>query len=141
MKHVQQSFFGARNAVLPGVIVDLPGYGFASRSNKETMHWKEMIETYLQTRPNLVGAVLVMDIRRDWSKDEELISKFVNLNGMPLVVALNKTDKLPKNSIQKRLRACTSTVSGGGNFFCISAKSKDGVDDLEEHLFKNWVNN
>src|SRR6478752_7250400 len=43
------------------VLVDMPGYGFASRSNSEVLEWHEMIETYLMSRENLVGLILVMD--------------------------------------------------------------------------------
>ena len=53
--------------------VDLPGYGFAKRSPGELEMWAQFIEEYLLNRENLVGLILVKDIRRKWSTDEQLI--------------------------------------------------------------------
>src|SRR6478752_6525097 len=66
------------------VLVDMPGYGFAARSNDEISQWHQMIEAYLMSRENLVGLVVIMDIRRDWTADEELLKKFSDERGFPL---------------------------------------------------------
>ena len=44
-------------------LVDLPGYGYASRSKAEIKKWGEMIETYLNGRQQLYQVFLLVDSR------------------------------------------------------------------------------
>src|SRR5690606_30030786 len=44
-------------------LVDLPGYGYAKVSRAERIRWGGLIETYLNTREQLVGVIQVVDIR------------------------------------------------------------------------------
>ena len=53
----------------------MPGYGYAKRSQKEILKWKNMIELYFRKRQSLVGFILVMDIRRNWTiQEDQLLS-------------------------------------------------------------------
>ena len=52
-------------------LVDLPGYGFAKVPLDVKRQWGPMMETYLSSRANLQGVVLIMDIRRI-PRDEDL---------------------------------------------------------------------
>ncbi|MGZ3746612.1 MAG: ribosome biogenesis GTP-binding protein YihA/YsxC [Pseudobdellovibrionaceae bacterium] len=122
------------------VLVDMPGYGFAARSGDEVRQWHTMIENYLSLREELVGLVLVMDSRRDWTEDEELLKAFTDSRGLPLAVILTKSDKLNRNDIQKALRkikkdAATEAV------FMTSALKKEGQASAEEYIFENWIKN
>ena len=51
--------------------VDLPGYGFAQVSKAERERWQRLVEAYLEGRETLRCAVLLQDLRRDWSEDED----------------------------------------------------------------------
>ena len=42
-------------------LVDLPGYGFARVPVNVKRSWKEMVETYLRTRPTLKAVVVILD--------------------------------------------------------------------------------
>lgn len=120
------------------VLVDMPGYGFAARSGNEMKEWHKMIETYLMTRQNLAGLLLVMDIRRSWSEDEELLKEFSERRGFPLMVVLTKSDKL---SYSQSLQAVAKIkkVSGLSAVFPVSALKKTGQDPIEEYIFQNWI--
>ena len=120
------------------VLVDMPGYGFAARSGSEMKDWHRMIETYLMTRPQLAGLLLVMDIRRDWTEDEELLKEFSERRGFPLLVVLTKADKL---SYSQSLQATAKIkkASGLSAVFPASALKKTGQDNIEEYIFENWI--
>lgn len=118
--------------------VDMPGYGFASRSGEEVKSWQTMIEDYLSLRENLVGLVLVMDINRDWDKEEAMLLDFMYTSGKPVIVILTKADKLSKGDVQKRKKSLQST-SGIQNVFTVSTVKNLGVEETEEFIFKNWV--
>ncbi len=120
------------------ILVDVPGYGFAARGRDETASWKKMMETYLDHRECLKGLVLVMDIRRDWSEDEEGLRQYADHVGVPTVVAATKSDKISKNVIKDRLKEI-SKQKRGLSIYPISTTEKKGHLDLEEFVFHEWI--
>ena len=54
-------------------LVDLPGYGYAKVSKSEKEKWKEIIETYLSNRENLLEVILIVDIRHAPSKEDVIM--------------------------------------------------------------------
>jgi GTP-binding protein len=107
-------------------LVDLPGYGYAEVSQAMREGWRPLIEAYLEQRASLAGVLLLIDVRRN-ALDEELdFVPWLAQRGTPLVVALTKADKLPKNRRVleaararkllglRREPALVSTLSGEG---------------------------
>ncbi len=120
------------------VLVDMPGYGYASRSGSEVEEWQPMIEAYLSERVCLAGLVLVMDIRRKWTKEEVVLVQFVQNYGRPVAIALTKADKITKAEIAKAL-AKHKKDSKINEIFVISNTRETGYKELEDHIYKNWV--
>jgi GTP-binding protein len=120
------------------VLVDMPGYGFATRSGSEIMEWSQMIEIYLMTRQNLGGLLLVMDIRRDWTRDEELLKGFSDMRGFPIAVVLTKADKLTRNEKLKSVNNIRKKAKLDA-VFPVSTLNKEGQDEVEQYVFDNWV--
>lgn len=120
------------------VFVDMPGYGFAARSGKEMREWHTMIENYLSLREELVGLVLVMDCRREWTEEEELLKAFTDSRGIPIAVVLTKSDKLTRNEINKAISKIKKDAATDA-VFMTSALKKDGQKVVEEYIFENWV--
>ena len=117
------------------ILVDMPGYGFAERGQDEQEDWKRMIENYLSGSPQLKCLILVMDIRRSWAIEEKQIREFSEHLGLPLLLALTKTDKLSRSQVMKRL------VEFEGNVdlkikIPVSSLKKDGIDDLKKQLYR-----
>ena len=50
--------------------VDLPGYGYAKVPDEVRKRWRPMVETYLTTRENMRGIVLLLDLRRMPSRED-----------------------------------------------------------------------
>ncbi|MCB0362095.1 MAG: ribosome biogenesis GTP-binding protein YsxC [Bdellovibrionales bacterium] len=119
-------------------IVDMPGYGFAARSGNEIRSWRKMIEKYLIERSCIAGLILIMDIRRSWAQDEEMIYSFSQALGRPLFVVLNKSDKLKKGP-QKEKRRIMSNMLGPENVFLVSSLKKKGLVEVESALFESWI--
>jgi GTP-binding protein len=120
------------------VLVDMPGYGFAARSNDEVLEWHKMIEAYLMNRENLCGLLLIMDIRRAWTEEEELLKKFSDQRGFPLAVVLTKADKMSRNQMLQAT-AKIKKISGLSAVFPVSSLKKEGQDEVEEYIFETWV--
>jgi GTP-binding protein len=118
--------------------VDMPGYGFAARSGDEIVDWTKMIETYLSIRENLRGLVLIMDSRRDWSKDEEVLKKFCNKIGLPMCVVLTKGDKCSNKEragFLKKIKASSELAT----VFMTSAQTEEGIKEVEEFIYRDWI--
>lgn len=119
-------------------IVDLPGYGFAARSNDELKMWKQMIETYVSQRRSLRGLLLVMDIRRDWEEEEQQLIDWATHNNIKTAVALNKADKMSKNQYLNMQRNLQNKIPNTP-VILVSALKKIGIIELEDFIFKNWL--
>src|SRR5204862_5882802 len=81
----------------PFFLVDLPGYGYADVSRAVRESWRPLIEAYLEHRTSLAGVLLLVDIRRNAEAEELDFVPWLAQRETPLVVALTKADKLPKN--------------------------------------------
>jgi len=112
-------------------LVDLPGYGWAKVSRKERKSWGSLIESYLERRAPLRLAVLLQDIRRDFSEDETLLLEWLAERGIPWQVVVTKSDKLKPMRRGKRLRELKDQL-GATPFPLIatSSQSRQGLDDV-----------
>ena len=120
------------------VLTDMPGYGFAARSGNELREWQQMIETYLTTRENLKGLILVMDIRRSWTNDEEIMRRFSEKHGFPIAVVLAKSDKM-SHSQKLQAVAKIKKATGLSAVFASSALKKEGPEEVENYIFEHWI--
>jgi GTP-binding protein len=94
-----------------GRIVDLPGYGFARASKSQRQAWRVHVERYLSQRRNLVGLVLVMDIRHPLEPFDRQLLAWARLASLPTHVLLNKADKLGHGARTETLRAVKAALA------------------------------
>lgn len=118
-------------------LVDMPGYGWSARSGKEMHTWKAMIEDFLHFRPNLSGLLLIMDIRRDWAEEEQMLFELAQSREMNFGVILSKSDKLSKNQIQSKILQLKQELAID-TVIAVSNLKKQGRDDVEK-LMWSWV--
>lgn len=119
-------------------LVDMPGYGFAARGDEELEQWQKMIEAYLLSRRQLVGLVLVMDSRRKWRAEEEMLKKLANNEDLGFCVVLTKIDKLNRQEVKDALQN-TQKQSRIEDVYAVSSLKKVGHKEVEEFIYKNWV--
>lgn len=119
-------------------MVDMPGYGYATGDRKEVENWRLMIETYLAERETLKGVVLIMDIRREWANEEQMLREWFEHHGTPWTLVLNKTDKLSRSQILQKKKQFEKLIPNVP-IFTTSALKKTGVQELKNLLFKDWA--
>ncbi len=111
--------------------VDLPGYGYAKVSKKIRQTWGKMIEIYLSTRQNLMGLVLLIDIRRGPEKEELELINWLIASKIETIIVFTKADKLSKPKQQKALAPALKALNlEKQDIILFSAKSKLGKDQL-----------
>lgn len=86
-----------------GMIVDLPGYGYAKISSSTRKQWKKTLEYYLDTRKSLQAVLLLIDSRRELGEEEKEIIEIGKEGG--LLLCLTKSDKVSRNEIANRIHA------------------------------------
>jgi GTP-binding protein len=116
-------------------LVDLPGYGYAKVSKKIRAQWQPMVETYVETRKNLLGLILLMDIRRDPGKEELAMVRWLETKQMPCLLVLTKADKLSKTKQLKQLdAACTAFNRDRDGIVLFSAKTRLGRQTIWDEI-------
>jgi len=120
------------------VLVDLPGYGFARRGQQVKEAWGPAIETYLADREPLAGVILIHDVARDWSGDEENLVQWLAGHGRPILLVLNKIDKLNQKAMAARRKAFALPAQRWPTVF-VSATSRAGIEDFHRSVFENLL--
>ena len=114
----------------PFHLVDLPGYGYAAVDVKTREGWKPLIEAYLSTRSSLAGVLLLVDIRRGPEAEELDFVPWLAARDIPVVVALTKADKLPKNKRMLEVMRARKTLGLTRDPLAVSAQDGDGIDTM-----------
>lgn len=118
-------------------IVDFPGYGYAQISKEETKPWTKLVEGYLSTRANLVGALVLVDIKRPMTDDERNLLNFLKTHDIPYLLLATKIDKLSKKDLNRQITSWQNEMHE--EVFPISARLNLRVEELRKTIIKNWV--
>ena len=119
-------------------LVDLPGYGYAKRSQQQRKEWKKMISEYLQKRENLVTLFLLIDSRHE---PQQIDLDFVNQLGqwkVPFSLVFTKADKSTQresaNNMNDFLRAMSAHWEQLPQHFLTSAVKRTGSKQLLTYI-------
>ncbi len=130
------NFFAVEGA---GVLVDLPGYGYASAPAGVVRAWSAATRDYLARARSLRGVLLLLDVRRNPSPDDLAFVAFVRAAGRPLVVAVTKVDKVSRGQRSGRLAAIAQALQvPPRELVSTSARTGDGRDALWARLLPLW---
>jgi GTP-binding protein len=125
-------------SALPCVFVDLPGYGYASRSQKERSQWSQLIQQYLESMPSLKGIVIIVDARHEPFESDLQMMQWVESRGLAGLVLLNKWDSLSQSDRVKALRSWEPLVAGRPFALePISCKTGVGLANVER-ILTSW---
>ncbi|BCG48956.1 GTP-binding protein EngB [Citrifermentans bremense] len=111
------------------MLVDLPGYGYAKVPLAVKKEWRPMMETYLSKRRNLRGVVLILDIRRTPTEEDQQMLAWLRAFSVPPIIVITKCDKVSKNERAKQSSVIMEKLQlkkEDLNYF--SALSREGKD-------------
>lgn len=122
------NFFRVNGAYM---FVDLPGYGFARVPEAERRKWRPMIERYLSERKNLKAVVVILDIRRTPSEEDQQLFDWLDSHEITSVPVVTKIDKLSKTALSKQLQLIADSLKVNANDWVVfSSKTRLGRDTL-----------
>lgn len=128
-----------------GLLVDLPGYGYAEVPGAAKSHWNELLGRYIQTREQLAGLILIMDSRRPFTELDVQMLEWFAPTGKPIHCLLTKADKLNRNDSTNALRLArtvlNSYVDEQGQPFpftvqLFSALKRTGLDEANDRILQ-----
>ncbi|NJD92425.1 MAG: YihA family ribosome biogenesis GTP-binding protein [Geobacter sp.] len=126
------NFFNVNSAFTLG---DLPGYGVAKVPLAVKKQWGPMMETYLSSRPNLRGVVLILDIRRTPREEDLQMLDWLRSFAVPPLLVVTKCDKVSKNEREKQLGLIAKTLAvQKADLLPFSALSRDGQDVIWQRI-------
>ena len=113
------------------MIVDVPGYGYASRSFKTLIGFGEMMEEYFTLRNNLKALILIVDLRHKPSKDDVTMINFAKENHINVIVVATKHDKCKNSEISKLKKQVATTLNVSLNSIVLfSSFTRYGHDEI-----------
>ncbi|HVT83874.1 MAG TPA: ribosome biogenesis GTP-binding protein YihA/YsxC [Chitinophagaceae bacterium] len=127
---------GKEHKDLKWYLVDLPGYGYASVSQKERKQWSGMIEDYIRKRTNLVCLFVLIDSRHE---PQPIDIEFINKLGewrIYFVLVFTKSDKNKPGATEKHIASFLQVLSKTWEehplYFITSSEKKTGRKELLE---------
>ncbi len=115
-------------------LVDLPGYGYAKRSQTDRNRWQQMIEQYLRKRPNLVNVFVLIDARHTPQKNDLEFINQLDKWQVPFTLIFTKADKEKPTVVLRNEKLFLDKMRETWQFlpqsFITSAEKKQGREDV-----------
>jgi GTP-binding protein len=120
------------------MLVDLPGYGYASASKSEIKAWTGLTRAYLKGRPGLRRVLLLVDSRHGLKEPDREMMKMLDEAAVSYQIVLTKADK-PKAAELARVRSGVAEeaarhVAAHPEIVAASAVSGVGIEELRAEL-------
>lgn len=119
-------------------IVDLPGYGYASRGMKQREEIRRIIESYILHREEMTCLFLLIDIRHDPQKIDLQFIEWLGENGIPFVIVFTKADKISKTAAEASVNKFRSALEVHWDvlpkMIVTSSEKGEGRDELLDYI-------
>ena len=121
-------------------LVDLPGYGYARRSQNEIAKIQQMISNYILEREQMTNLFVLIDIRHDPQKIDMEFLEWLGENGVPFSIVFTKADKLNLNRGKEKVKAYLNQLKEQWEelppYFISSSMNKAGREEILSYIDK-----
>ena len=115
-------------------LVDLPGYGYAKRSQNDRNRWQQMIEQYLRKRQNLINVFVLIDARHTPQKNDLEFINQLDKWEVPFTLIFTKADKEKPTVVLRNEKLFLDKMRETWQFlpqsFITSAEKKQGREEV-----------
>lgn len=119
-------------------LVDLPGYGFASRGKKQVEKIQRIIESYILGREQMTNLFVLIDIRHNPQKNDLEFFEWLGENGVPFAIVFTKADKIgigkAKDNVNAYLRKLSEQWEELPPYFISSSEKKIGRSEILDYI-------
>lgn len=119
-------------------IVDLPGYGYASRGKEQREAFSAMIKDYILNRQQMTLLFVLLDIRHNPQKIDVEFLKWLGENEVPFAIVFTKADKVGTvaalNKVEEYKKFLMKDWEELPPVFITSSEDKRGKEDLLNYI-------
>ena len=119
-------------------LVDLPGYGYAKRSKKDTEKFEHMITTYILDREQLTNLFLLIDVRHEPQQIDMEFMEWLGENGVPFSIVFTKADKVSKAKLTGNVMHYLTELKKQWEelppYFVTSSETKTGREEILNYI-------
>ncbi len=118
-------------------LVDLPGYGYAKRSESQKRSWSKLVDGYFGGNSALKLVVQLIDLKVGITKDDAVMLDWLYETRTPFVIVATKADKLNATNRKKNLQALKDheLVPDDVEVIPFSALKGEGTEEIRNLLF------
>ena len=111
-------------------LVDLPGYGYSTMSEKEKENINKLTNYFLENNKNIRHIFSLIDIRHLPSKDDRAMYDWLVALEKDFTIILNKADKLSNAKIEASIKDMTKALFAKEEMIPFSAETKLNLDKV-----------
>lgn len=119
-------------------LVDLPGYGYAQRGQKQRDMLSDMIKGYCMYREQLTSLFVLIDSRLAPQKIDIEFINWLGENGIPFGIIFTKADKLGRGKLTENIRNYLERLSEEWEelppYFITSSMDKTGRNEILDYI-------
>jgi GTP-binding protein len=119
-------------------IVDLPGYGYASRGKSQRDEIRKIIEDYILERKQMTLLFVLIDVRHKPQKIDIEFIEWLGENGVPFALIFTKADKLGPNAclhnVEDYKKELLKYWEELPPIFITSSENRSGRDDVLNYI-------
>lgn len=111
-------------------IVDLPGYGYSTMSQKEKENINKLTNYFLENNKNIRHIFLLIDIRHMPSSEDRQMYDWLASSGLDFTVILNKADKLSKLKQDTAVKDIEKALFSDKKLTTFSSETKQNLESV-----------
>lgn len=119
-------------------LVDLPGYGYASRGKESREQLRKIIQSYILCRRQMTNLFVLVDARHEPQKIDMEFMQWLGENGVPFSIVFTKLDKLGLNVGKANIGLYKKTLLEYWEelppIFATSSVDKRGRDEILDYI-------
>ncbi|MDO4702040.1 MAG: ribosome biogenesis GTP-binding protein YihA/YsxC [Erysipelotrichaceae bacterium] len=126
------NFFKVDNRFM---LVDVPGYGYATRGQKEFIAFGQMMDEYFSLRKELKALFMIVDFRHKPTKDDVEMIEYARSNHIATFIVATKADKIKNSQWHTNLKVIAETLNvSKDSIIPFSSVTSMGVDVVWKKL-------
>lgn len=122
------------------ILVDMPGYGFASAPKDKVDAWTRLIKGFLRGRPTLRRCILLVDSRHGIKDNDREMMDMLDKAAVVYQVVLTKIDKLNATEIaavrERTLAEISKRVAAYPTLILTSSEKGIGIPELRAEILQ-----
>ena len=119
-------------------LVYLSVFGFVQRGMAQREQLRQIIESYILGREQLVCLFVLIDCRHPAQKIDLEFMEWLGENGVPFTIIFTKTDKIGRGRLKENIKAYQEAMLGTWEelppMMCSSSENKEGREEILDYI-------